>query len=166
LLTVEAQQCGKGKEGKGLAEMKNQVVDFTDNTVTLRVDSPRNIGSKIDLEVRLPQGILIKSFLLNGTITSCECEGKESAGAYLLKMKIGDLSPLNHKILEAYKDFLAREEMLRDIKIDLQAFQQAFETFGQKLRLLRQTAEEVRNNVKGTLELIKRNAQGKNTTIH
>jgi len=146
--------------------MKNQVVNFTDDTVTLRVDSPKHVGSKIDLEVRLPQGILIKSFLLNGTITSCQCEGNESTGAYLLQMKIGDLSPLNHKILEAYKDFLAREQMLKEIKVDLQAFQQAFETFGQKLRLLRQTAEDVRNNVKGTLELIKRNAQDKKTTIH
>ena len=72
---------------------------------------------------------------------------------------------MNQKILEAYKDFLDREKMLNDIKIDMQAFQAAFENFGKKLRQLRKTAEDVKDSVRGTLELIRRNSQEK-PTIH
>jgi hypothetical protein len=80
-------------------------------------------------------------------------------------MKIGNLSPISQKILEAYKDFLEREKMLNEIKIDVQAFQEAFDNFGKKLRQLRQTAEEVKDSVRGTLELMKRNAK-ETQTIH
>lgn len=146
--------------------MKSEVVAFSEDKITLRASSPKDVGSKIDLEVRLPKGILIKSFLLNGTVTRCADEKCPETGGYLLEMKIGDLSPLNEKILHAYKDFLDRERELNDIKVDLKAFQQAFDNFGEKLRLLRRTAVEVRNNVRGTLELMKRNANNKNTTIH
>lgn len=146
--------------------MQSEVVAFSEDKITLRASSPRNVGAKIDLEVRLPKGILIKSFSLNGTVTRCDQEQCSDSTGYLLEMKIGDLTPLNEKILEAYKDFLNREKTLNEIKIDLQAFQQAFNNFGDKLRQLRQTAEEVRNNVRGTLELMKRNAENKNTTIH
>jgi hypothetical protein len=146
--------------------MKSEVVAFSEDRVMLRASVPKNIGEKVDLEVRLPKGILIKSFILNGTVTQCAHERCPEKGGYLLEMEIGDLSPLNEKILEAYKDFLSRDQALRKIKLDLKAFQEAFDNFGEKLRLLRRTAEEVRNNVRGTLELMKRNSDNKNTTIH
>jgi hypothetical protein len=145
--------------------MANELITFSDKSVTLRTDRPKPVGTKMDVEIRLPKGILIKSFLLNGTITVCECVSKGDSSTYLLKMKIGSLSPLNKKILEAYQDYLDREKMLKDIKIDMDAFQEAFEIFGKKLRQLRKTAEEVKDSVRGTLELIRRNAQEK-PTIH
>jgi hypothetical protein len=145
--------------------MANKLIDFSEERVVLEADTPKAIGTKMDVEVRLPKGILIKSFLLNGTITACECQSNCGANSYVLQMKIGNLSPINQKILEAYKDFLEREQMLNEIKIDVQAFQEAFDNFGKKLRQLRRTAEEVKDSVRGTLELIKRNAQDKQT-IH
>jgi hypothetical protein len=153
-----------GKKGVGI-DMANEMITCTEESVTLRADVPKPVGTKMDVEVRLPKGILIKSFLLNGTITACECAREAGSGRYVLKMKIGSLSPMNQKILEAYKDFLERERMLKEIKIDMQAFQEAFDTFGKKLRQLRKTAEEVKDSVRGTLELMKRNAQDK-PTIH
>ena len=146
--------------------MKSQVIAFDENTITLRASARKEIGKKINLEVKLPKGILIKSFLVNGTIVCCDPDQCEEQGGFLLKVKIGKLSPLNEKILDAYKDYLGREKMIKEIRVDLQAFQEAFERFGKKLRLLRQTAEDVKNNVRGTLELMKRNTENKNTTIH
>ncbi len=146
--------------------MTGELVRYSDETVTLRSNTPTAIGTKIGLEVKLPQGILIKSFLLKGTITGCRSlDDNDGSACYQLEMRVGDLAPLNQKILEAYADFLEREKMLKEIKVDLQAFQQAFETFGAKLRQLRETAEEVRSSVRGTLELMRRNREGK-TTIH
>jgi hypothetical protein len=145
--------------------MANKLIDFSEQQVVLRADTPKAVGTKMDVEIRLPKGILIKSFLLNGTITACECQRTSGSDSYLLQMKIGRLSPINQKILEAYKDFLERERQLNEIKIDVQAFQEAFDNFGKKLRQLRRTAEEVKDSVRGTLELIKRNAQEKQT-IH
>lgn len=145
--------------------MASQMIRFTEQYVTLRTDAPRTIGTEMDVEVRLPRGILIKSFLVNGTITGCRSEQEDGTSSYVLEMKIGHLAPMNQKILEAYKDYLERERMLNEIKIDVQAFQQAFDNFGKKLRQLRKTAEEVKDNVRGTLELIRRNSQDK-TTIH
>lgn len=145
--------------------MASKLITFNDESVLLRTDTPKPVGTKMDVEIRLPKGILIRSFLLNGTVTLCECVHKEGSSTYLLKMKIGNLSPVNQKILEAYQDYLKREKMLSEIKIDMEAFQETFEAFGKKLRQLRKTAEEVKDNVRGTLELIKRNSQEK-TTIH
>jgi len=145
--------------------MASEMIKFSEETVILRTDTPKPVGTKMDLEVRLPKGILIKSFLLKGTITACECVRKAGSNSYEMKMKIGNLSPVNQKILEAYKDFLEREKMLNEIKIDMQAFQDAFDNFGKKLRQLRKTAEAVKDSVRGTLELMRRNSQ-KKPTIH
>lgn len=145
--------------------MASELITFDEGAVTLRTDTPKPVGTKMDVEIRLPKGILIKSFLLNGTITVCKCVNKGESSTYLLKMKIGSLSPMNQKILEAYQDYLEREKMLNEIKIDMEAFQEAFANFGKKLRQLRKTAEEVKDSVRGTLELIRRNSQEK-TTIH
>lgn len=145
--------------------MASELITFSEESVTLRTDTPKPVGTRMDVEVRLPKGILIKSFLLNGTITACECVNKSGSSCYVLKMKIGRLSPMNQKILEAYKDFLDRDIMLNEIKIDMQAFQEALENFGKKLRQLRKTAEDVKDSVRGTLELIRRNSQEK-PTIH
>ena len=145
--------------------MTTEVIKVTRDTVTLFTDTPRNVGTKIDLEVRLPEGMLLKSFALKGTISGCEFLSKNGLSGYLLEMKIGEISPLNQKILDAYIDFLEREGMLKEISVDFQALQEVFDDFGRRVTQLRETAEEVRNNIRGTLELVKRNAQGK-TTIH
>lgn len=145
--------------------MATEVISLTRETVTLFTDMPRDLGTKIDLEVRLPEGMLLKSFALKGTITGCEFLSESGLSGYILEMKIGEVSPLNQKILDAYIDFLERQRVLEDINIDFRALQEVFDDFGKRITQLRKTAEEVRNNIRGTLELVRRNAEGK-TTIH
>ena len=49
-----------------------ETIRLTEDAVTLRSDRPKHMGTKIDLEVKLPEGVLLQSFTLNGTITSCK----------------------------------------------------------------------------------------------
>ena len=86
-------------------------------------------------------------------------------GSYILEMKIGDISPINRKILKAYIDFLGREDMLKGIKIDLKALQEVFSHFGERLNQLRATSELIRSKLEGVLELLMRNS-GRKITIH
>ncbi|MBW1676520.1 MAG: hypothetical protein JRF30_07250 [Deltaproteobacteria bacterium] len=162
-----------------------ETIRVTEDTVTLRSDRPKHIGARIDVEVKLPEGVFLESFTLNGTITSCEyvsnlpatgasieaaqCARRWQAGnglgSYILEMKIGDISPINRKILKAYIDFLGREDMLKGIKIDLKALQEAFSHFGERLNQLRATSELIRSKLQGVLELLMRNSRRK-ITIH
>jgi len=208
-----------------------ETIRVTEDMVSLRSDRPKHIGARIDVEVKLPEGVFLESFTLNGTITSCEyvsnlpatrlptpetafslCAGTsgnggqvathagieassctwrwqagggqvatgasiEAArcarhwqagnglGSYILEMKIGDISPINTKILKAYIDFLGREDMLKGIKIDLKALQEVFSHFGERLNQLRATSELTRSKLEGVLELLMRNS-GKKITIH
>ena len=186
-----------------------ETIRVTEDMVTLRSDRPKHIGTKIDVEVKLPEGVFLESFTLNGTITSCEylsnlpatrlpaprspgsynasthgnggqvatgasieaaqCARRWQAGnglgSYILEMKIGDISPINRKILKAYIDFLGREDMLKGIKIDLKALQEVFSHFGERLNQLRATSELIRSKLEGVLELLMRNS-GRKITIH
>ena len=134
---------------KGAVCMKRDVVDYCDEKITIRCNDPKKVGSDMDIEVRLPEGILVQSLLLKGTVVRCAREERTEPERYVLELKIDDLTPLNEKILDAYKDFLDRERKIQAIKIDIEGFQRAFENFGRKLRLLRRTAEEVRKRIFG-----------------
>ncbi|MCK4727864.1 MAG: hypothetical protein KAT27_02985 [Desulfobacterales bacterium] len=142
-----------------------ETIRVREDVVTLRSDRPKHLGTKIDLEVKLPEGVLLQSFTLNGTITSCEYVSDNGSGSYILEVKIGDISPMNKKILKAYIDFLEREDMLKGIEMDLKALQQAFSHFGQRLSQLRATSELMRSELEGILELLMRNP-GRKITIH
>jgi hypothetical protein len=142
-----------------------EMISLTLSTVTLYTDAPKGVGQRMDFEVKLPEGIRLRSFTINGTVTGCKPVGVSRSGGYKLEMSIGDLSPTNKKILEAYVDFVEREKTLREIRPDFKGLQEACNDFGEKLKQLRETAEEMKSNVRGALELIRRNAAGK-TTIH
>lgn len=142
-----------------------ETIRVREDVVTLRSDRPKHLGTKIDLEVKLPEGVLLQSFILNGTITSCEYVSDNGSGSYILEVKIGDISPMNKKILKAYIDFLEREDMLKGIEMDLKALQQVFSHFGQRLSQLRATSELMRSELEGILELLMRNP-GRKITIH
>ena len=72
---------------------------------------------------------------------------------------------MDQKIFHAYKDFREREQMLNRINMDLEAFQQAFRNLEAKLRQLRKTVTQVRENVRGTLGFMQGSGRG-NATIH
>jgi hypothetical protein len=148
-------------------KMITQMIKLTGNTVTLLTNTPKNIGTKIDLKVRLPKGSLLESFILSGKIIRCRpvtVKNDELPG-YVLEVKLGDISPMNKNILDAYVDFIERRNMLKGIKVDFKALENVMSDFREKLTQLRETSELLRNNVKATLELLIRNAGGK-TTIH
>jgi hypothetical protein len=145
--------------------MMTEKIKLTGDTVTLFTDTPENIGIEIDLEVKLPGGILLKSFVLNGTIIRCQPASNHESPGYMLEVKIGNMSSMDKKILGAYIDFIERENMLKEIKVDFKAFEDVICDFGKKLRQLRETSEMIRNKLGGTLKLLIRNTEGK-TTIH
>ena len=148
-------------------DMMIEIIRVTEEVVTLRSDRPRSVGSKIDLEVTLPDGVLLESFTLSGSITSCKYTTDNECGNYILEMKIGDISPMNKKILEAYIEFLERKEMLNGLKMDLKALQvqEVFTDFGERLSQLRETSEVLRSELEAVSELVTRNLR-KNITIH
>ncbi|MDY6988139.1 MAG: hypothetical protein SWQ30_08770 [Thermodesulfobacteriota bacterium] len=143
----------------------NELIEFTEETVTFYADAPSQVGTKRELVVKLPEGILLKSFSLTGTITGCKFMSHHGSSCYVLEMEMGALSPMNKKILDAYRDFLERESMLTERRVYMKAAQEAFQDFGANLRRLSNTAEEARQIMQGTLELAKRTAEGK-STIH
>jgi len=147
--------------------MMTQMIKLTGSKVTLLTNTPKNIGTKIDLKIKLPKGTLLKCFTLSGTIIRCQpvtVSNDESPG-YVLEVKLGDISPMNKNILDAYVDFIERRNMLKGVKVDFKALEDVMSDFREKLTQLGETSELLRNNVKGTLELLMRNAGGK-TTIH
>ena len=162
LLALEGQKTEfRGVESKIMTE----TIRVTEDVVTLRSDRPKYVGTKINLEVKLPEGILLQSFTLNGTITSCKYISNNGSGGYILEMKIGDISPMNKEILKAYIDFLEREDMLKGIRMDLKALQEVFSHFGERLGRMRATSELMRSELEGILELLMRNS-GKKITFH
>jgi hypothetical protein len=156
---------GQKKQEGVESKIMTETIRLSEDVVTLRSDRPKYMGTKVDLEVELPEGILLQSFTINGTITSCKYVSDNRSGSYILEMKVGDMSPMNKKILKAYVDFLERREMLKKLKMDLKVLQQAFSHFGERLGQLKATWELTRNELEGILELLKRNS-GSKITIH
>jgi len=142
-----------------------ETIRLAEDVVTLRSDRPKHMGTRVDLEVELPEGILLQSFTINGTITSCKYVSDNGSGSYISEMKIGDISPMNKEILKAYVDFLERRKMLKRLKTDLKVLQGAFSDLGERLGQLRATWERMRSELQGILELLRRNS-GSNITIH
>ena len=145
--------------------MTTELIKLTRDTVTLLSDTPGDIGTGMGLEIKLPGGILLESFGLSGTIVRCQSVTYNESSAYMLEVKIGDISPMNKKILDAYIDFIERENMLKDIKVDFKALEDVISDFGEKLKQLGKTSELLNDNLKGTLELLMRNL-GQKATIH
>ena len=146
--------------------MIGKEIKLTEDSVVLRTDTPADIGTTIDLEIKLPEGILLKSFKINGTVSGCGYVGDNRSGQYVLEIRIGDISPMNKKILEAYIDFLKREEMLKGIKVEFSILQKSLNDFEKRLRQLRAISELTRTNLRKTLEQIWMNILPVDTTIH
>ena len=78
-------------------------------------------------------------------------------------MKIGDLSPFNQKILTAFMEFTKRESLIKAVSIDTDHLQETLTDLKKKFARLAAAVEMLRINAQGALELIKRDASGKNT---
>ena len=130
--------------------MKEEIIKLTKDTVVFNTETPKDIGEKMDLEVPLPEDVLLDSFTLNGTITDCRHIRNNGTNVYMLEMSIGGLPEKNRLILDAYIDFLEREATLNKIKIDNMELQNALTNLGEKLTQLLTLSE-----------LLMRKAQGK-----
>jgi hypothetical protein len=143
----------------------NQIIELTEDIIIVRTAEPRRLGADIDLKVKFPKGASAKHLVIPGTVTGCKFVNNQGNSHYLLEMKIGELPQVDQDILHAYRDYLERKKVLSAANVDLGEIQEAFESLGRNLMQLRETAEQLRNNLRGTLELMKVKAEGK-TTIH
>jgi len=143
----------------------NQVIELTDDTAIIHTAQPKGLGTKVELKVKLPDGVVANHLVIPGTVTRCDLIDSNGKSQYLLELKINEMSSVDQKILAAYREFLERKKVLAKVKVDLGEIQAAFDTFGSNLRELRKNAEDLRDNLRGTLELMKIKAEGR-TTVH
>ncbi len=142
-----------------------EVIGLIEDRVTLRTDTPADVGSRVTFDVKMPKGVLLRSVIVDGTITCCESVGHNGSNLYIVEMVIGNMSPVNKSVLEAYVAFLEREKVLGETRVDLKGLREACSDLEAKLARLRKAADEVRSNLTGMLELARRNSRAK-TTIH
>ncbi|MGA1842554.1 MAG: hypothetical protein ACMUIU_18220 [bacterium] len=145
--------------------MTSKLIKLTEETIMLLADRPKDIGEKIQLEIKLPEGNSINSFVLHGIITGCELSSENGLSEYLIEMKICEISQLNKKVLAAYMDYLERERKLKEASIDFQNMQKAMVDLKKRFSQLAEAVEQMKIASQGMLELIKRNNSGKHT-IH
>ena len=143
--------------------MMKKLIKLTEELVTFSSDRPVDVGAKIDLEIKLPEGTSIKSFVIQGVVTDCELVQDKASRHYNVDMKIGDLSPFNQKILSAFMELTKRESLIKAVSIDTDHLQETLTDLKKKFARLASAVEMLRINAQGALELIKRDASGKNT---
>ncbi len=113
--------------------MSKEVIELTENTAVIKSNTLKDIGSDLDIEIKLPEDILLESFALNGTVTDCVHVQNNGTSGYAVKIVIGNISKENQQILAAYVDFLERQKKLDTIKIDTDALEKAFGKIGECL---------------------------------
>ena len=145
--------------------MMSKLIKLTEKTITLLADGPKDIGEKIQLEIKLPEGNSIKSFILHGVITGCELNTESGSSDYLIEMKICEISQLNKKVLAAYMNYLERDRKLKEASIDFQNLQEAMADLQKRFSQLADAVEQMKIASQGMLELINRDNSGK-PTIH
>ncbi len=118
------------------AKKEKEIICITQDTVTLYNKSPFKIGSDINVDIELPEEILLDSFQLGGTIRTCNHIQNNGSSGYLMEININNLPTTEKLILKAYVDFLEREKQINEIKIDYDALENAFTNFGQQLNQL------------------------------
>ena len=116
--------------------MDHEIIKLTKNSVVFSAATPMEIGAESELEIPLPKDVNLDFFTVTGTITDCRHISNKMTNSYLFEMDITDLPKKERVILDAYVDFLEREEMLNRIRIDNQELQKALGNLGDKLMQL------------------------------
>jgi len=133
--------------------MKEEIIKLTKGSVVFSTKTPKSIGEEMELEVEMPVNAPSNSFNLNGTITDCRHIRNNGTSVYVLKMSIGNLSEENRLILDAYLDFLKRQEILSKIRKDNLELQNALNHLGEKLKELITVSEMLIKEAKGRVTL-------------
>jgi len=133
--------------------MKEEIIKLTKGSVVFSTKTPKSIGEEMELEVEMPLNSPSNSFNLNGTITDCRHIHNNGTSVYVLEMSIGNLSEENRLILDAYLDFLKRQEILSKIRKDNLELQNALNHLGEKLKELITVSEMLIKEAKGRVTL-------------
>ena len=153
------------RKGVSDRQMIKKLVKLTKRSVEFFADRPIDVGAEIDLEIKLPEGVWIKSFVLHGTVNDCKSVRENGSDYYLVNMKIGDLSALNQTILTSFMEFLERDCIIKETRRDFDHLQETLTDLKKKFIRLAAAIDHLKTNAQGVLELIKRNRSGK-TTLH
>lgn len=145
--------------------MANEMIDLNSEKVVVRAEQPRRVGTKMDLVVNLPKGIVLRSFSLSGVVSDCRLDDSNGSSRYILEMKIGPMQNQEKEILAAYIEFRSRQKALEGMRIDMDSLRNVFSDFGHKLGRLRDTSSQMKSTLEGALELMRLKADGKET-IH
>ena len=132
---------GKTSFTKKGTEMKDEIIKLSKDVVVFNTTTPKEIGENTDLKVALPEDLNLKSFTINGTVTDCRHIRNNGSSVYMLEMNIEGLPEKDDIILDAYIDFLEREEVLGKIKSENMELQDALTNLGEKLTELISVSE-------------------------
>ncbi|RJP75191.1 MAG: hypothetical protein C4522_21450 [Desulfobacteraceae bacterium] len=132
-------------------KMGCKLIDLTEDTATVLYNEHHQQGSFVEFEIQLPEEILLDSFTINGIVTASDHIQDNGSSGYVTRMKIGELSVENKKILSAYIAFLKQEKELEKIHIDYEAIQEAIlkfsESFFQMVSIAEQLSEKTSKKI-------------------
>lgn len=129
--------------------MTGDFIGFNEDTLTFKSEEPKDVGDEIVYELCMPEGILLRQLTLNGIVKKCKYLHGQGSIGYILEVTVSNMTDENRLILDAYMEFLKREEGLNSISIDQKALQEAFETFGEKFVELYKESVQLLKNLKG-----------------
>jgi len=133
--------------------MKDEIIKLTKDVVVFNTGTPKEIGEKMDIKVKLPENINLDSFTINGTVTDCRHIRNNGSSVYMLEINIEELPEKNDIILDAYIDFLEREEVLNKIKSENIELQDALTNLGEKLTELISVSEMLIKESQGKITI-------------
>ncbi len=110
--------------------MNGNIIQLSNNKVTLIDNAPRDKGAVIILNIDLPQRAILDNFPLNVTVTECEQICINGNNCYLLEMSIGKISEENRQILQGYLEYINRNHSVKLITGDIE-FNTILEAAGQ-----------------------------------
>ena len=92
--------------------MKNDILRLKENIITLIGNLPKEIGSHIEFEIKLPKGTALENIFLKGTVVECSQILHDKRNEYLLEISVSSLTELDGEVLQAYIKYLEREKQV------------------------------------------------------
>ncbi len=129
--------------------MTGDFLGFNGNTLTFRSTEQKEAGDEIDYNLCMPEGILLRRLTLNGIVENCRYVHGRGGAGYVLVMNVHNMTAEKQLILNAYMEYLKREDGLNKNSIDKKALLEVFDTLGEKLVELYEESVKLLNNLKG-----------------
>ncbi len=100
--------------------MNGNIIQLSNNKVTLIDNAPRDKDTAIILNIDLPKGAILDNFPLNVTVTECEQIHINGNKCYLLEMTIGEILEENSQILQGYLEYINKSHSINLITNDIE----------------------------------------------